>query len=236
MAPLQRHRARRWCVRRSRACKPSPDAIPCSQPTQYHVRAAVLRTAFQLCCSLTSLVTPPRCRCLAGAVQKKIRARGADCSCLQLHKGVSPGLPLVSLLHSVQCQTCHADMCAGDRTCAQPTACMMRDSNLHHPPSGLPRSRAHTFLRHQSDRARPNAKSSASLFVARRCAASRYPRDRTRAQPYACTPRNVAPCFARPRSRRSRTDPVRRHRDNRTLRAVGWLPAACGGIAVISSQ
>ena len=27
--------------------------------------------------------------------------------------------------HSVRCQTCDADICAGDRTCAQPAACMM---------------------------------------------------------------------------------------------------------------
>ena len=156
-------------MRRNHAYKPSPDAIPCSQPTHYHVHAAALRTAFEQCCSFASLVTPSRCRCLAGAVQEQARAQGAEDGCL--HEGNQPALlwPLVSLLHSVRCQTCHADMCAGDRTCAQPTACMMRDSTLLHPVSGLNRSRAHTFLRHQSDRARPNAKSSASLFVACRC-------------------------------------------------------------------
>ena len=62
------------------------------------------------------------------------------------------------------------NMCAGDRTCAQPAAYMMRDSDLHHTPSGPLRSRARRFLRHQSDRARPSAKSSASLFGAQvRC-------------------------------------------------------------------
>ena len=63
------------------------------------LRRSAQDTAFQLCCCTASLFSPTRCRCLAGAVQRRIRAHGADCGCLQ--HGVPATLPpVLSLSHS----------------------------------------------------------------------------------------------------------------------------------------